>query len=154
MNDRGASIMIGYVLLIVVVIALSVLVFVYLGLYAPVEPPKCQSGVAVTVESATCQADIVTFTVVNDGRFTVDAILVTIGNATRLVRDDLNEHENGIIRNDTDGVLSPGERWVWAYAHEAEPGANELRFEPVQYMEDNTRAYCSEGTATYILTCP
>jgi hypothetical protein len=57
MNKKGVSIIVGYVLLIVIALSLSVFVYAFLKSYVPKEKPVCKDDVNLIIKDITCQVD-------------------------------------------------------------------------------------------------
>ncbi len=96
MQKRGVSIMVGYVLLVIIAVSISVLVYGYLKLYVPKEKPECPEGHDVTliIQSVSCQIgseeDTLSITLLNKGLFKADAVYVRMEEAGREVKQLVN----------------------------------------------------------------
>lgn len=77
-EKKAVSIMIGYVLLVVLAIVLGVIVYNILKTYIPHDEIDCPEGTSLLIESYTydCNANILTFDLVNNGRFNVDGYFI------------------------------------------------------------------------------
>jgi len=70
-DKKGVSEMIGYVLLIAGVLAMSTIVYMWLRSYVPRETPECPDGVSLFVQSSSCVNKILTLDIKNNGRFSI-----------------------------------------------------------------------------------
>jgi len=77
MNKRGVSILIGYVLLVVIAISISIIVFQNLRNLVPEEKLECPNGVSVLLKEYTCDMDgKITLKLANNGRFSIGGFYV------------------------------------------------------------------------------
>lgn len=77
-NKKGVSVIVGYVLLIVIAMSLSILVYAWLKSYvlAPEEP--CPEGVSLIISNFSCDNNlekIIYITFENHGKFTIDGFI-------------------------------------------------------------------------------
>jgi len=77
-NKKGLSVIIGYVLLIVISIVMSVIVYQWLKTYVPKDVASCQDGTSMFIKKTTynCTSKILTVTVTNTGRFGIDGYFI------------------------------------------------------------------------------
>jgi hypothetical protein len=154
-NKRGVSIMIGYVLLIVIAIGLSVAVFAYLKLYLPKDKPKCFEDVVLTVDELECADGVVSVTLTNRGLFSAQGVFLRIGESGRVFKEVLNKEDNYIFIGEEDIELDPGETWSANYECEeidCSNGAFEFEIEPFIYVE-NVPAVCEEAVIDRLIQC-
>jgi len=104
LDKKGVSLMIGYVLLIVIVISLSIAVFAYLKLYLPKDQPKCQDNVILSIDEVTCVVSEtvptqyeVSVTLTNRGLFNINGAFIRIGGVGRIVKISLNKADEYLI---------------------------------------------------------
>ncbi|MBS3072030.1 hypothetical protein J4408_03495 [Candidatus Pacearchaeota archaeon] len=94
-NKKGVSIMVGYVLLVVIAVSISVLVYNFLKVYVPKEKPECSKEVSLIIQEAECiissGKSYFSLTVLNKGLFNIDAMYIRLGNETRKVRQLVND---------------------------------------------------------------
>ena len=95
-NRKGISIMIGYILLIVIAIIISVIVYQWLKTYIPTDPLECPDGVSVFVEDYTynCTTNQFNFTLKNNGRFSIAGYFIHATNSPEqgVATIDLSEY--------------------------------------------------------------
>jgi hypothetical protein len=85
-NKRGLSAMIGYILLIVLGIVMSVVIFTSLRTYVPQDPLECPDGAAIFVKNATCSnGENLTITIKNNGKFNVAGYFIRGTNSAELL---------------------------------------------------------------------
>ena len=77
-NKRGVSVLIGYVLLVVFVIAMGVVIYNWMKTYVPKEDLVCPDGVSLFIKDYTCDSDDLTLTLKNNGLFNVGAYFVRV----------------------------------------------------------------------------
>lgn len=144
--------MIGYVILIVIAVSLSGLVFVWLNLYTPIEERDCQQGVSIIIEEVGCDGNYITYTIKNQGRFTIDGVQLRAGEQGRLDKEDLNPDDLS-FKNDSndDGRLQPGETATYRYLFDSFRNS-ELEVQALEYF-DNTPILCSNAVAVRPYTC-
>ena len=143
--------MIGYVLLIVIAVALSIMVFAYLKLYLPKNEPQCYEDVAIALDDITCENGRIDFNIVNRGLFTVDGAYIRVGQEGRVFKKTLNEDSLFFGNN----VLLPGVVWespIYEYPDGAAGGNFELEVQPIVFIE-NKPALCENAVAKQKITC-
>jgi len=75
-SKRGLSVVIGYVLLVVAILAMSIIVYSWLKSYVPKDTVECPDGVGVIIRDLECNSGVVNFTVDNSGRFSVAGFFI------------------------------------------------------------------------------
>jgi hypothetical protein len=151
-NDKGVSLMIGYVLLIVIAVSISVGVFFYLKLYLPSEQQQCPKDVSLVIDSVSCENDVVLISLTNRGLFSLDGVQIRIGDASRLVKTFLNEENGFIFFGDSDLELIPGEDWNSPGYNYQGSGIQEIEVEPTMAIE-NKIVLCNNAVASKIVDC-
>ena len=82
-RKKGLSEMVGYVLLIVIAISLSILVFIWLKNYLPVKQEKCPDSASLTIEEYGCENGIINISIRNTGTFRIEGFIIRAGNKTK-----------------------------------------------------------------------
>lgn len=77
-SKKGVSIIIGYVLLIVIAISLSLLVYAWLKSYLPGQIEKCPDDTALSLENYFCNKDGITLSLKNSGLFSIYGFIARI----------------------------------------------------------------------------
>ena len=87
-NRRGLSVVIGYVLLIVISISMSIIVYNWLIPIIPKDLPKCSEGTSIFIRdiaySCTPGAETLNITVKNSGDFSVNGYSIRVSNVSDL----------------------------------------------------------------------
>jgi hypothetical protein len=83
-NRKGLSVVIGYVLLIVISLVMSVIVFIWLKTYVPSDSLQCSDGTSVFIKdiSYDCTNSILNITLENNGKFSIDGYFIHASNKT------------------------------------------------------------------------
>ncbi|VVB82458.1 Uncharacterised protein [uncultured archaeon] len=83
-NKKGLSVVIGYVLLIVISIVMSVIVYQWLRTYIPKEAVQCSDGTSLFIReiSYNCTGQLLNITVKNNGKFSIDGYYIHVSNRT------------------------------------------------------------------------
>lgn len=162
-DKRAVSEIVSYVLLIVIAVGISVLVYVYLSLFVPKEKFECPESVSLIVADVKCAflppggtAPVqLNLTLVNKGRFTVDAAYIRLGNGQKKVKDLVNSKDVflGII-NRQQGLI-PGESVFKRYIFDSSRvivGENTLEIEPA-VGKPQRFALCEQAVITQPITC-
>jgi len=153
MRKKGISPIIGYVLLIVMTVGLSLMVFSYLKLYTPKDKPECNSEVHLVISDFTCINKMLTITFKNKGLFKIDAVYVRIGNENQKVRDLVNN--NNIFFGAVEGQkgLFPGKSITKSYPYPAINSGNlTLEIQPAVF-DENDLAICENAVVVQPIEC-
>jgi hypothetical protein len=162
-RKKGVSLMIGYVLLVAIGIALSLLVFAFLKLYVPSEKPGCYEGVELGIEEIVCEPGTnppniqnygIRLKLKNRGLFSVDSVYVKVGEEgsfNKITINDPNERLSSLC-NDWEIELKPGDVFCESFAYNPDPnefnpmsgGERELTIEPVVWI-DNKPVLCTDS---------
>jgi hypothetical protein len=152
-DKKGVNLMIGYVLLIVIAISLSVLVFAYLKLYLPKDEPKCYEDVSVSIDKLECLGSntdyVVSLNLTNRGLFTIHGVFIRIGEEGRVFKKLLNS--DGLITTE-DGLLKPEETWSVSFTYNEPAGIKEVEVEPFLFI-DNKPALCEKAVVSQLVEC-
>ena len=98
LNKKGVSQMIGYVLLVIIAISLSIAVFAFLKLYVPPGSPECPEEVKLTIDDYSCtETDpgeySLTVTFTNKGLLRVYGVYIRLGEPERVHKPLMNTGE-------------------------------------------------------------
>ena len=150
-NKKGVSEMVGYVLLVVIAVGLSVLVFAYLRLYIPKGNLDCQEGINLAIDSAglDCTANELRLTLVNQGRFSVDAAYVRFAAENRKIRTWINQEDNKFYF--LNGLV-PGASYHNNHTISADPGIKYIvEVQPAIFVSGKISA--CQNIVTQIVSC-
>jgi hypothetical protein len=77
-DKKGLSVVIGYVLLMTVSIAMSILVYQWIKTYVPKDALTCDEGTSIFINSINynCATGILSLTLKNNGRFGIDGYFI------------------------------------------------------------------------------
>ena len=165
-DKKGVSLMIGYVLLIIIAISLSIAVYAFLVLYLPSEEPGCPEDIKIIVNEVSCiwssgdgkwQIEV---SVTNKGLFGIDGIFIRVGDKDRIYKEVVNEDDEEFL---TGGGLPPGEKRTlgnynlaeWSGGQSNAPTNYEIEIEPFIFELDksNKPQLCSHNLVTKNLIC-
>lgn len=148
-DKKGISIIIGYIILISMAVALSIMVFNWLVFYIPGEKEKCPEDISVSVHSISCEriSRQLNFTIKNNGLFTINGIIIR---ANHREGSNIGIHNLGEI----DTTLIPGQEETLELEIPDEIPANLRLLEiiPYVYSDDGDKRICPPGIRTKI-TC-
>ena len=154
-NKKGVSVIIGYVLLIVFAMLISVGVYSWMKTYVPREPLNCPDGVSLYIKAAgfnssTSQLNITTR---NNGRFDIAGYFIHATNTSNQTLPSidlspyLKEDSQGIIFGSSvlfstagDNALSPGDERTNSFNIPAATGnISTIRVIPTRFQEEDNR---------------
>lgn len=155
-NKKGISIMVGYVLLITIAIALSVLVYNWMRFYVSEEEGKsCPDGVSLIIWDYSCSATELNITLKNKGLFNIDGYVLRVS--------DEEDAELGLYTlNETGSKLGPQESVDFSYdlTSSIEDGygspytLESLTVVDVQpFIYDGEKIFCKKSVAHQELSC-
>ena len=100
-DKKGVSLMIGYVLLIIIAVSLSIAVFTFLKLYVPPGSPECPKEVKLTIEDYSCEENPpssgeyeINLTLANKGLFRIYGVYIKLGQPGRIYKTLINTGEH------------------------------------------------------------
>jgi len=154
-QKKGVSVIIGYVLLIVFAMVISVGVYAWLKTYVPNEPLNCPDGVSLFVKDASFNSStsLLNITARNNGRFDVAGyfIAATNNSSQKLPSIDLsnylNEDSNGIKFGSSvlfsvtgSNSLKPGDEKTNSFTIPLSVGnISTVRVIPTRFQEEENR---------------
>ncbi|VVB79246.1 Uncharacterised protein [uncultured archaeon] len=125
-GKKGVSEVVGYILLISIAVAMSVIVYAWLKSYVPKEPLECPGDISLMIKDINCTADgIIDMTLRNNGKFSIYAYTIKYAKdpSKTIATDslakafrDLNGHRDGEViyfmggspTGDCTNVFEPG----------------------------------------------
>jgi len=75
-NKKGASVIIGYILLITFGLVMSGIAYNYLKTYVPSEIINCPDDASLFIKEYSCNNDILNVTIKNNGKFNLDGFII------------------------------------------------------------------------------
>lgn len=154
-NKKALSEIVGYTILIVIALSLSVMVYSFLKLYVPKETAECNQEINLIIQRYSCMADSdeLNITISNSGLFKVNAAYLRFGKLsgalTQINKEDfLLYGENG-----TEG-LNPQESYSYHFSEiVTEPGEQyRLELQPV-VIQNKKLVACENAIVTETIQC-
>lgn len=157
-NKKGLSVMIGYILLITIAIAMSLLVYRFVKTYVPTDTPSCPDEVSIFLQEVEYDSEsgILNVTVKNNGNFNIAGyfIYATTSEDQELATLDLsgNLTSGGTIYSNSvlfvlgENFLAPGEAKKMVFT---DVGViYKIKIVPVRFQEeDGATKFVSCGDA-------
>ncbi len=156
-NKRGISIMIGYVLLISIAIALSVIVFNWMRWYVGggEEQKDCPDGVSLVIWDYSCSGDELNITLKNKGLFNIDGYVLRVS--------DVEDAELGLYAlNESGSEIGPQKSVSVSYdltspiddGYGDSYNLGSLTLVDVQpFVYDEGKVFCKQSVAQQKLDC-
>ncbi len=98
-NKRGVSVIIGYILLVAIVVAISVGVYTWMKSYVPQDALQCPDGVSVSIPDYTydCATNQLNLSIQNSGTFSIAGYFIkaTNNSGLTLATIDLTPYYHG-----------------------------------------------------------
>ena len=131
-GKKGISEIVGYVLLIVIAISLSLLVYTWLKGQIPKETEKCPGDVSLVISDYSCY-DIsgvkrLNLTLQNNGLFNIGGFVARVKNVSGGFYYDLNT--GGGIENIFTPELKPGETSLQSFSYTSHGSIISIQIEP------------------------
>lgn len=165
MNKKALSEMVGYVILVVIAIALSVAVYSFLKSYVPVDMIECPVDMSLIVQNYSCYNSgdgyKLQLVLTNKGLFNINAAYLRLGPENRKVKFLVNDAlaHNGVYLFDNN-VLNPGQS-ITTQAYDVsrfvQPvgGNYGLEVQPAIFKGENIKlALCANSIITQTIVCP
>lgn len=155
-NKKGISVMVGYVLLIIIAVALAAGVFTFLRTFIPKEKPECPEEIHLVIQDYVCSSGALNLTFSNKGLFTVDGVYVRAGLQEKKVRTPLNDPDaQGEERDKFYIDLVPGNKTTRTYVSNQfiTPGEYIVEVEPGVYSEEGPWAICERALVIQTIQC-
>ena len=158
--------MIGYVLLVIIAIGLSVAVYTFLKLYIPPSSPECPDDVKLTIDEVTCVSGggpgiyDVGVKLTNRGLFKAYGVYIRLGDPDKIHKELLNPgNELYFLGLMAQPYLMPGESVAIGNLEynggSFGGGVRELEIEPIYIGEgkDARAAVCENAFVSRKITC-
>lgn len=167
-DRKGVSPVIGYVLLIVLAVAMGGAVYYFLQLYIPKEQAQCPEGASLIIKEASCNNTNgkLEVTLVNKGLFTLDGAFIKVGNASETFRTVVNcpgpyklppncsIHFNDPTIPYRSRSLKSGENFTGKYFYENNGGEHEIEIEPlIRVTNRSGDVLCEKAIVTQKVMC-
>lgn len=153
LDKKGISEIVGYVILIVIAVGLSVLVYSYLQFMIPKETPECEEGITLIVQNYSCLANSeLSLTLLNKGLFRIDGAYINLGEEGKKIRAQINK-DNFYLYNASGAIgINPGEDFSSSYSISNGAGNYILEIEPLTKINNNI-IFCKNAITTQPIIC-
>lgn len=150
MNKKALSEIVGYTILIVIAISLSVLVYSFLRAYIPKSQVSCDEDVKLTISDYNCSKGILNLTIKNKGLFKIDMVYIRLQENGKSKKQLINE-KNPLID------LNPGAIYnhiypLGNYGFATTPNNYTLEMQPA-IVRDRTPIACENAIITQDIKC-
>lgn len=167
-NKMGVSVMIGYILLISIAVAISVMIYHWIKTYVPKDLPDCPDGTSIAIKKSSCtiSSDIIlSVTLENNGRFNIAGYLIraTDSSEQELATIDLSSSftsggikaENMILfENSNKNTVEPNEERVSIFTLDDQIYSIEIT--PIRFQEESSRTalmICGSAKTREVISC-
>jgi len=160
LNKKAVSEMVGYVLLIIIAVGLSVLVFQFILVYIPKgESPECKKDINLIIQDYSCADSKLSLILLNKGLFRTDVAYIRFGDKDKKVLpliNDPNDRSNFGRANNfyLNGGLNPGESFNYTYS--IKNGTGIFRVEVQAGILDNRTSQpvpCKQAVVSQLIEC-
>lgn len=170
-NKKALSEIIGYTILIVIAVSLSVVTYSFLKSYIPKEKAECPAEIGLIVENYTCkyipsagggglgtQTSYLELSVLNKGLFIVDAAYIRLGAPGTKAKKQINQADFNLYSESGKPGLNPNEvtnipRSKFSITDIViSAGQYELEIQPA-LIERNSIVACKNAIITQIINC-
>jgi len=134
MRKKGVSVIVGYVLLVVIAISISLLVYSWLKGLLPGEPKKCPDSVALIIEDYNCSDKELYLILKNKGFFNINGSIVRIRNESDGFFYEL-KNKKGEIFNFFARGLKPDEKDSYNFSYAEYNKIIEIEIEPFIFTD-------------------
>ena len=114
-NKKALSEIVGYTILIVIAISLSIMVYSFLKLYIPKEKVSCEEDVRLVVQDYVCKGGWLNITIANKGLFKADAAYVRFEDRDKGFKNQTNPNDFLLYNPDQTLGLDPGQKYDSSY---------------------------------------
>jgi FlaG/FlaF family flagellin (archaellin) len=158
-NKKAVSEVVGYTLLIIIALGLSVMVYSFLKVYLPKETAQCEEDITLIVQEAACSYSQayseLNITLINKGLFKVDAAYVRLGNLSQKVKTQINKNHTELYGSNNAVGLNPGEKFSTSYNATSaveRVGSYVLEIQPAVY-QGRRIVLCDRAIITQPIEC-
>lgn len=152
-NKKALSIIIGYVLLIVIVISISLVVYAWMKSYVYVDTEKCPEGVSLIIDSYNCNLTkyMISFTFKNTGRFNLNGLFLKIANTENTLPTLSLTDEKGGHFFEQD-ILKPNEEETVYFDFKKYENIKKVQIIPIR-VEDEKMFLCNNMAYEQKIEC-
>jgi hypothetical protein len=160
LNKKGVSEMVGYVLLVIIAIGISIAVFQFLRIYIPKgENPQCNQDISLIVQEYKCDFNEgkITLSLLNKGLFKVEVAYIRFGESNKKILPLINDPLKVGTANSfyLNGGLNPGSIFSSEYLVVIEePGTYKLEVQAGVIDNSTSQAIpCKNAVITQLVEC-
>ena len=158
-NKRAVSEIVGYVLLIVIAVGISISVYQFLKIQIPKETPECSPDISIVVQDYECNINeeyVLYLKLSNKGLFTIDGAYIRFGPEENKIKTLITKKNSPQDIKFEQGLL-PGETEDKMYKLKALEdvilkGNMSVEIEPIQYINNNL-VFCENSIITQPIKC-
>ncbi|MEM4259218.1 MAG: archaellin/type IV pilin N-terminal domain-containing protein [Candidatus Pacearchaeota archaeon] len=156
-NKKALSEVVGYAILIVIALSLSVMVYAFLKIYIPKEKLECNEDIVLILGDVSCsfQSRQLNITLMNRGLFKADAAYIRFGNESQKIKPQINKNNFLLYGPDNTAGLNPGESFFANYSISSEislPGIYGLEVQPA-VIKNKQIVVCEKAIITQTVRC-
>ncbi len=155
-NKKALSEIVGYTILIVIALSLSVMVYAFLKIYVPKEKVECNEDVVLIIDDVSCSLSNgqLNMTLVNRGLFRADAAYVRFGNATQKIKPQINQNNFLLYNPDNTAGLNPEKSFFANYSIGSglTPGTYGLEVQPA-VIKNKQIVVCEKAIISQPVEC-
>ena len=153
-NKKALSEIVGYSILIVIAITLSIMVYAFLKSYIPGGAVSCEEDLNLIVQNYSCQGNNLDIGLLNKGLFKVDGVYIRFGEPSKSKGKPINEDDILLYNPDTnDPGLNPGKSYFTTYSIDRTASTQyELELEPA-IIRNKKLVFCSNSIITQPIKC-
>ncbi len=152
-DKKGVSEIVGYVLLIVIAIAISITVYAFLREQVPEDATACRDDVHLAIEDISCKDHTLNITLGNRGLFDVQGVYIKSGAQGSVYKIILNcLTENTCVLN-PGSEIAPGDTWNVRFTNETLINDQEIEIQPLTLV-DGKGVLCDKAIVKQIINCP
>src|SRR3989344_462210 len=165
LSKKALSEIIGYVILITIALDMGGILYAWLKTYVPKEPLECDDGVSIFVKEYSCDTQLLTLTLKNNGRFSIDGYYIKASTSAEaeIAPIDLGSRVNqtGVIKSGNivifSGDFNPGGEIQNKFDITDKGDIKFIEIIPVQQIDYEGKrriANCNNAKIKYTLSCP
>jgi len=110
-NKKAISEIVGYTILIVIAVSLSILVYSFLRLYIPKEKVTCEEDIRLIIQDYTCENGMLSLTITNKGLFKAGAFYLRFEDKDNDLKNQTNPDDFLLYGPNNTQNLNPGESY-------------------------------------------
>lgn len=110
-NKKAISEIVGYTILIVIAVSLSILVYSFLRLYIPKEKVTCEEDIRLIIQDYTCENGMLNLTITNKGLFKAGAFYLRFEDKDNGLKNQTNPDDFLLYGPNNTQNLNPGESY-------------------------------------------